>query len=111
MNIQHLSTAALRKRRRNLVRGLPPIERLLRGSLTETYKGGRETVVEKFDDTTVKNGNKNITVDKEYNLKGERLNLKASGDIFIQVGGGTIHVDRMGNVTIKGTTVNINPPG
>src|SRR3954470_5324368 len=38
MNIQHLSTAALRKRRRNLVRGLPPIERLLRGSLTETYK-------------------------------------------------------------------------
>jgi hypothetical protein len=38
MNIQHLSTAALRKRRRNLVRGLPPIQRLLRGSLTETYK-------------------------------------------------------------------------
>jgi type VI secretion system secreted protein VgrG len=78
------------------------------GSLTETYKGGRETVVEQFDDTTVKGGNKNITVDKEYNLKGERLNLKASGDIFIQVGGGTIHVDQAGNVSIKGTTINLN---
>jgi type VI secretion system secreted protein VgrG len=77
-------------------------------SLTETYKGGRETTVEKFDDTTVKGGNKNITVDKEYNLKGQRLNLKASGDIFIQVGGGTVHIDQAGNVTVKGTTINLN---
>ena len=29
---------ALRKRRRRLVRGLPPIEQILRGSLIETYK-------------------------------------------------------------------------
>jgi hypothetical protein len=38
MNIQDLSAAALRKRRRGLARRLPPIEQLLRGSLTETYK-------------------------------------------------------------------------
>jgi hypothetical protein len=38
MNINDLSATALRKRRRNLVRDLPPMEQLLRGSLTETYK-------------------------------------------------------------------------
>jgi hypothetical protein len=38
MNIQVLSSTALRKRRRKLVRGLPPIEQVLRGSLIETYK-------------------------------------------------------------------------
>ena len=32
------SSAALRKRRRQLVRDLPPIERIVRGSLMETYK-------------------------------------------------------------------------
>jgi uncharacterized protein DUF6788 len=38
MNMQKLSSAALRKRRRKLAHGLPPIEQLLRGSLIETYK-------------------------------------------------------------------------
>jgi hypothetical protein len=38
MDISDLSAMALRKRRRRLVRDLPPIEQLLRGSLTETYK-------------------------------------------------------------------------
>src|SRR5438132_11795804 len=38
MNIQALSSMALRKRRHQLVRGLPPIERIVRGSLIETYK-------------------------------------------------------------------------
>jgi hypothetical protein len=38
MNIQNLSPSALRRRRRNLVRDLPPLEKVLRGSLTETYK-------------------------------------------------------------------------
>ena len=38
MNIAGSSTSALRKRRRKLVRDLPPLERVLRGSLTETYK-------------------------------------------------------------------------
>ena len=38
MDIQGLSPSALRRRRRNLVRGLPPLEKVLRGSLTETYK-------------------------------------------------------------------------
>src|ERR1700753_3812048 len=38
MNIAVSSTSALRKRRRKLVRDLPPLERVLRGSLTETYK-------------------------------------------------------------------------
>jgi hypothetical protein len=37
MNIQTLSSTALRKHRRRLVRDLPPIEQLLRGSLIETY--------------------------------------------------------------------------
>src|SRR3984893_6660927 len=34
----NVSSAALRKRRRQLVRGLPQIEQILRGSLIETYK-------------------------------------------------------------------------
>jgi hypothetical protein len=38
MNIQNLSSTALRKRRHKLVRDLPPVEQLLRGSLIETYK-------------------------------------------------------------------------
>src|SRR5580693_2174202 len=38
MNTQNLSSTALRKRRRKLVRDLPPIEQVLRGSLIETYK-------------------------------------------------------------------------
>src|ERR1700684_1562591 len=38
MDIQGLSPLALRRRRRNLVRGLPPLEKVLRGSLIETYK-------------------------------------------------------------------------
>jgi hypothetical protein len=38
MDIADSSTSALRKRRRKLVRDLPPLERMLRGSLTETYK-------------------------------------------------------------------------
>ncbi len=36
--MQDLPATALRKRRRKLVRDLPPLEHLLRGSLTETYK-------------------------------------------------------------------------
>jgi hypothetical protein len=38
MNIQDLSSPALRKRRRRLVRALPPIEYVVRGTLVETYK-------------------------------------------------------------------------
>jgi hypothetical protein len=38
MNIQDLSSTALLKRRHRLARGLPPIEQILRGSLSETYK-------------------------------------------------------------------------
>ena len=38
MDIQNLSPSALRRRRRNLVRGLPSLDKVLRGSLTETYK-------------------------------------------------------------------------
>src|SRR5271168_4234509 len=38
MNFQDLSPPALRNRRRRLVRDLLPIERLLRGTLVETYK-------------------------------------------------------------------------
>jgi hypothetical protein len=36
--MQDLSVTALRERRRKLARDLPPLEQLLRGSLTETYK-------------------------------------------------------------------------
>jgi len=38
MNIRNLSALALRKRRRKLLSELPPFKRVLRGSLTETYK-------------------------------------------------------------------------
>lgn len=38
MSLQNLSSSTLRKRRRKLALGLPPIEQLLRGSLIETYK-------------------------------------------------------------------------
>src|SRR3977135_588026 len=38
MKKQTPSSAALRKRRHQLVRGLPPIEQIVRGSLMETYK-------------------------------------------------------------------------
>src|SRR5260370_17769584 len=38
MNIQDLPAAALRKRRRTLLRDVPPMEQLLRGWLRETYK-------------------------------------------------------------------------
>jgi hypothetical protein len=38
MTITDLPASALRKRRRKLVRDLPPLEWVLRGSLTETYK-------------------------------------------------------------------------
>ena len=38
MKKQAQSSAALRKRRHQLVRGLPPIEQIVRGSLMETYK-------------------------------------------------------------------------
>jgi len=38
MKIQDLSSTALCHRRRRLARKLPPIERLLRGSLVATYK-------------------------------------------------------------------------
>src|SRR6202045_965063 len=42
MKNQAPSSVALRKRRHQLVRGLPPIEQIVRGSLMETYKrGGR----------------------------------------------------------------------
>ena len=44
MNIQDLSSPALRKRRHRIVRDLPPIEHVLRGTLVETYKRcGRPT--------------------------------------------------------------------
>jgi hypothetical protein len=38
MKPQKLSAAALRRRRRQLVRDLPPLEQVLRGTLVETYK-------------------------------------------------------------------------
>ena len=38
MNIQDLSSPVLRRRRRRLVRDLPPIEYVLRGTLVETFK-------------------------------------------------------------------------
>lgn len=38
MNNQDLPATALRRRRRKLVRELPPLDQVLRGSLTETYK-------------------------------------------------------------------------
>src|SRR5438045_9146387 len=38
MSNQAPSSAGLRKRRHQLVRGLPPIEQIVRGSLMETYK-------------------------------------------------------------------------
>jgi hypothetical protein len=38
MNIRDMPAIDLRKRRRKVARDLPPIEQLLRGSLTETYK-------------------------------------------------------------------------
>ena len=38
MKLQNLSAPALRKRRRRLIRDLPPIEYVLRGTLVETYK-------------------------------------------------------------------------
>jgi hypothetical protein len=38
MTLLKLSARALRKRRRQLVRDLPPIEKVLRGTLVETYK-------------------------------------------------------------------------
>src|SRR3984885_11908229 len=38
MKNQAPSSAALRKRRHQLVSGLPPIEQIVRGSLMETYK-------------------------------------------------------------------------
>src|SRR6516164_10186560 len=38
MDIQNLSSPALRRRRRRIVRDLPPIEQVLRGTLVETYK-------------------------------------------------------------------------
>ena len=38
MKIQDLPSTTLRQRRRDLVRDLPPIEQVLRGSLIETYK-------------------------------------------------------------------------
>src|ERR1700740_2101331 len=40
MKKQAPSSAALRKRRHQLVRSLPPIEQIVRGSLTETFKRG-----------------------------------------------------------------------
>ena len=39
MNLKDLSTSALRKRRRELVRDTPPIEQVMRGTLIETYMG------------------------------------------------------------------------
>jgi hypothetical protein len=36
--MENISSAALRKRRHQLMRGLPPIEQIVRGSLIETYK-------------------------------------------------------------------------
>ena len=36
--MQNVSSAALRRRRHRLIRGLPPIEQIVRGSLIETYK-------------------------------------------------------------------------
>jgi hypothetical protein len=38
MKIQNLTTAALRKRRDALLRQLPPLQAILRGSLIERYK-------------------------------------------------------------------------
>jgi hypothetical protein len=38
MNIQNQSTAALRKRRSAILRRLPPLQAILRGSLIERYK-------------------------------------------------------------------------
>jgi hypothetical protein len=38
MNLQDLSSPALRKRRRRLVRDLPPAEQILRGTLIESFK-------------------------------------------------------------------------
>jgi hypothetical protein len=38
MSLQDLSSPALRKRRHRIVRDLPPIEHVLRGTLVETYK-------------------------------------------------------------------------
>ena len=38
MKNQAPSSVALRKRRHQIVRGLPPIEQIVRGSLIETYK-------------------------------------------------------------------------
>src|ERR1700739_160283 len=38
MKNQAPSSAALRRRRHGLIRGLPPIEQIVRGSLIETYK-------------------------------------------------------------------------
>jgi type VI secretion system secreted protein VgrG len=78
--------------------------------LTETYGGGRETTVQKFDDTTVKGGNKNITVEQQYNLMADVLNLKAKSDIFIQVGSAIIHIDKTGNITLQGATIKLNSP-
>lgn len=36
--MNNITSAALRRRRHQLVRALPPLEQLIRGSLSETYK-------------------------------------------------------------------------
>jgi len=83
---------------------------MVTNQLTETYGGGRETTVQKFDDTTVKGGNKNITVEQQYNLMADVLNLKAKSDIFIQVGSAIIHIDKTGNITLQGAMIKLNSP-
>ena len=55
MNFQDLSAPALCKRRRRLVRDLPPIQHVLRGTLVETYNAAvAKTATASTDQDTVR---------------------------------------------------------
>jgi type VI secretion system secreted protein VgrG len=83
---------------------------LVKDKTTGLHQGGREVTVQKFDDTTVKDGNKNVTVKNgQFNLMADKtVNLKSAQEVFIEVGGAVIHIDATGAITVKGTTIKLN---
>jgi type VI secretion system secreted protein VgrG len=83
----------------------------VRGMTTEVHQKSRKTTVTDADTTVVQKGNKNIKAENgQANILAKQVHIKATDSIRIDIGSFGVLIDQMGNVTMVGSAINLNPP-